>query len=370
MSRLPVAVIGAGHLGRIHARLLAAMPDVELVAVVDPDAAARTQVAADCRTEALADHRQILHRAQAAVVATPTRFHHQVAMDLLRGGVHLLVEKPLTSTLGEGQELVDAAAKYGLTLQVGHIERFNPALTAVREHLQQPKFVEAVRAGGFTFRSTDIGVVLDLMIHDLDVVLDLVDSPLRSVDAFGLALLGRNEDVARAHLEFENGTVADLSACRVSPHQRRQMQLWTERGYGSIDFAERKATLVRPSEALVKRELDPARLSSEARQELKERIFQDHLRVEELAVPDRNALLDELEDFKRAIRTSTAPRVDGRQACRALAVAEQILAKIGTHRWSADADGPSGPLATPLPSTLRGPHWRYASDEVPRREAG
>ena len=170
MRRLRLAVVGVGHLGRIHARLALGLENVELAAVVDPLEANRFQVAVDCGAQALADHRELIGRVDAAVIATPTRFHHQVGMDLLSHGVHLLIEKPLAGSLAEAEELAAEAQRRGLVLQVGHVERFNPAWSAALPHLRDPKYIEAVRCGPFSFRSTDIGAVLDIMVHDLDLV--------------------------------------------------------------------------------------------------------------------------------------------------------------------------------------------------------
>lgn len=370
MKKLKLAVVGTGHLGRIHATLLAGMSDVELVAVADPSPTARERVAADCGAKAVSDHQQLLDNVDAAVIATPTQSHHAVALDFLRRGIHLLVEKPLASTSAQAAELVECAERHRATLQVGHIERFNPALTAAAGHLRDPKFIEATRISGFTFRSTDIGVVLDLMIHDLDVVLDLVRSPLRSVSALGLALVGRHEDVAHARLEFENGCIAHLSASRVSSSMRRQMQVWSSYALGTIDFAARTASIMRPSETLLRRALDLEQATAETAAHLKDHLLEEHLPVEHLRVETRNALADELHDFVESVRTGRAPRVDGQQGLAALRVADQILASIGHHAWDGTETGAVGPLATPPPPTLRGPHWDFAPHPTPRREAG
>ncbi len=227
MNRLRVAVIGAGRLGGFHAQKLAQLPEVELVGVADPVESQRSRVAAECRTAAFADYRELCGRIDAAVVAVPTRLHHALGKELLRRGIHVLMEKPLTPTAAEADELVALARRQRLVLQVGHVERFNPALAAASPHLRSPHYLEAVRASGFTFRSTDVGVVLDLMIHDLDVVLSLVRSELRRVDAMGISVLGGHEDVANARLEFANGCVAALSASRVSYEPVRHMQIWS-----------------------------------------------------------------------------------------------------------------------------------------------
>jgi predicted dehydrogenase len=366
---LRLAVVGVGHLGRIHARLILGLGNVELVAVVDPVEANRFQVAVDCGAQALADHRELFGRVDAAVIATPTRFHHRVGMELLSQGIHLLIEKPLAVSLTEADELAAEAQRRGLVLQVGHVERFNPAWTAVLPHLREPKYIEATRCGPFSFRSTDIGAVLDIMIHDLDLVLSLVRSPLAHVDALGLAVLGRHEDVANARLTFENGCVAALSASRVSSTPRRTMQVWTSRRFARIDFAERTAEVVAPSEAVVARQIDVERLSATEREQLKAELFEKHFSRETLTVDRCDALTAELEDFVTSVRAGHLPRVDGRQGQAVLAAAEQILAKIGTHRWEGSVEGPTGPLAIPAPRIVPAPHWDAARHRS-RKQAG
>ena len=372
MRRLRLAVVGAGRLGGFHAQKLARMDGIELVAVVDPVAEARHRLAAECNTEALPDCRGLADRIDAAVIAAPTRLHHPLGMELLDSGVHLLVEKPLTPTAAEADALVDAARRAGVVLQVGHVERFNPAMTAALAHVRDPKYIEAVRASGFTFRSTDVGVVLDLMIHDLDLVLSLVRSPVREVDALGLSVLGGHEDVANARLHFESGCVATLSASRVSYEPARRMQVWSPRAMADVDFATRTTTVVRPSETLLARRFAVDSLSPDQIEHYKTHLFDEHLPRETLENDAVDALQLELDDFVQSIRTSRPPRVSGQQARNAVALAEQILAKIHIHPWDDTAHGPTGPQATPSPSVIPAPHWHMAPSRAPieRREAG
>ena len=358
MNKLKIAVIGAGRLGGFHAQKLAKHPEVRLVAVVDPVEAARQRVAADCGAQTADDYRPLLEHLDAAVIATPTLLHHEVALDLLRGGVHVLVEKPLCATRAEADELIEVARSNRLVLQVGHVERFNPAFAAVAPQIRNPKYVEAVRAGGFTFRSTDIGVVLDLMIHDIDLVLSLVRSPVRRVDALGISVLGAHEDVANARLEFASGCVAALSASRVSYESVRRMQLWSAQAFAGIDFAARTATLVRPSETLLRRELDVERLSPEQLDHYRQHLADEHLPREHMELRAVDALALELDDFVAAIRTGRAPRVGGESGRDAVAVAEMILARIRTHAWDGLPEGPIGPLAaTPGHRHVPAPHF-------------
>ncbi len=367
MSKLKMAVIGAGHLGRFHAKLLAGMPDVELVAVADPVEAARNAVAAECNTRSVDDYHELADHIDAAVVATPTAMHHRVSLDLLRYGVHLLVEKPIALSVSQADEMIKLAKRNGAVLQVGHIERFNPAMQVAGPFVRDPKFVEATRASGYTFRSTDVGVVLDLMIHDLDLVMSLAGNTVTRIDALGLAVFGPHEDVAHARLEFASGCVANLNASRVSHVARRTMQVWSSRAFSTLDFAQRTCSVVKPSQAVMERSVDFSTLSPAEKAAQKDRVMGEHLPLEQLTGEATNALSDELRDLIDSVRLSRAPRVTGEQGRDVLSVAEQILAKINTHRWS---HRDAGPMATPEPSILRGPHWGHAPVTGPvHREA-
>ncbi|MBN1911400.1 MAG: Gfo/Idh/MocA family oxidoreductase [Pirellulales bacterium] len=372
MKRLRLAVIGAGRLGGFHAQKAAAHERVELVAVADPVAAQRNRVAAECGTRAVSDYRTFLDQIDAAVLAAPTRLHHQIGLVLARAGVHTLVEKPICPTLQESQELVSAARRAGIVLQVGHVERFSPALEAAGPCVGRPKYIEAVRASGFTFRSTDVGVVMDLMIHDIDLILSLVDSPVRRVEALGLSVVGGHEDVANARLHFESGCVAALSASRVSHEPARRMQVWSADGLAEIDFGRLETRLVRPSDTLVQRRFDVDALSLEEIERQRKDFLDVHLPRESIACEGVDALALELDDFVESIETSRAPRVTGEDGMAAVGVAESVLAKIASHRWDDRVNGPVGPLALPRPHVLSAPHWHLAPPDTPaeRREAG
>ena len=371
-NKLRMAVIGTGRLGGFHAQKLAQRDDVALLAVVDPVAANRQRVAAECHAEARADYAGLLGQLDAAVLAVPTSLHYAVAREFLEAGVHLLVEKPLCATRAEADELVAIARRRGVVLQVGHVERFNPAFQAAALQLPDPKYIEAVRAAGFTFRSTDVGVVLDLMIHDIDLVLSMVRSPLCKVDALGISVVGGHEDVANARLEFECGCVATLSASRVSYEPVRQMQVWSARAFGGIDFAGRTATLVRPSETLLRRRFRLEGLTPEGIEHYREHFAEEHLPREQLTFDAVDALALELDDFVQSIRTPREPRVNGEAGRDALAAAEQILARIHSHCWDASIEGPAGPLALAGRHVISAPHFDLAAVPVPavREKAG
>lgn len=367
MKRLRIAVIGAGRLGGFHAHKLVGFPHVELTAVADPLPANRNRVAAECNTTPLADHRPLLGKIDAAVIASPTLLHHQLAMELLEAKIHLLVEKPLCATLAEADELVETAHRNQVVLQVGHVERFNPAITAATLHTRDPKYIEAVRAAGFTFRSMDVGVVLDLMIHDIDLVLSMVRSPLRRVEALGISVLTSHEDVANARLEFESGCVATLSASRVALEPARRMNIWAPKAFAHVDFATRTTTLVRPSEALLRGQFRADRLTLDEIEQGKDHLVEEHLLREQKRFDAVDALNLELQDFVDAIVTPRSPRVTGEAGRDALAVAERILDSIRTHAWDGAAAGPVGPVAIPYPRMVPPPHFDLPAIE---RKAG
>lgn len=372
MNALRVAVIGAGHLGRIHARLLKQVDGVEVLGIADPVEAARNQAAGECGAPVVANYRDLIGRIDAAVVATPTVYHHSVGIDLLGSGIHLLIEKPLASTLAEANELVAAARAAGAVLQVGHIERFNPGLSAIAGQIGSPKYIQASRMSGYTFRSTDIGVVLDLMVHDIDLVLALARSPVQKVEALGVSVMGGHEDIAQARLTLASGCVANLTASRVSYRPERVMQVWSAECFAAIDFSTRAATIIRPCEQLLRRELNVDALPAERKLHLKDHLFEELLPTSTFQPDATNALLEELKDFAESIRHSREPRVTGEDGRDALAVAEQILNEIESHTWNGDADGPIGPLLRPAPSILKGPHWsrdRAPNDAARRKEA-
>ncbi|MDX1947901.1 MAG: Gfo/Idh/MocA family oxidoreductase [Pirellulaceae bacterium] len=370
MSDIRVGVIGVGHLGKIHAKLLGQVAGAKLAGVVDPMREAREQVATDLGTTAHADHTTLLGHIDAAIIATPSRLHHAVALDLLRHGIHVLVEKPITLSIGDADELIAEANARRLVLQVGHVERFNPALVAAAPHVCEPKYIDGVRSSPFTCRSTDIGVVLDLMIHDIDVVLSLVADELVSVQALGAAVFGPNEDWAQARLTFAGGCVANLSASRVAWQPQRGMQIVCADAVAALDFATRKAKLMRPSETILAGELDVNALTPAEKTHLKDHLFSEYLPLADLPTIETNALLEEQRELVGAIRGEGAVRVSGQDGRRALDVAERILAEIAAHRWDGANDGPIGPRFEDRQAVLRGPHWQQAFRAATRRKAG
>ncbi len=325
MKPLKVVVVGGGHLGRIHARLLHDLPGAELLGVVDPDPQARAAVQAACPVPTFAELDHLLPRLDAAVVASPTCTHAAVAQRLLAHGVHLLVEKPLAATAREAQTLAELAQARGLVLAVGHVERFNPAVEAAGPFLRSARWIQAVRVGPFTGRSTDTGAVLDLMIHDLDLVLAHAPGRLVQVQAWGQAVLGRREDVAHALLWFDSGTVVQLTAARVAPQPRRVMHVWSDGGYCELDFAARCCRTIQPSETLRQRPLLVEELPPAECKQAASHLYQRYLVRHEQAEPECNQLAEELADFLAAVREGRRPRTSGAEAAYAVAVAEQIV---------------------------------------------
>ncbi len=374
MNRLKVGVVGVGHLGRHHARILAAMPEVELVGVVDARPEQAAAVAQACQTRALADYRSLLGEVDAVSVAVPTLAHREVAGAFLEHGVPTMVEKPLATTLREAEELVALAEARGTLLQVGHIERFNPALQALDGLAFRPKYIAAERLGTYTFRSTDIGVVLDLMIHDIDLILSMVSAPVRSVEAVGVGIFGGHEDVANARVTFEDGCVANLTASRASFQAVRKMRLWGAEGYLTLDFAAKAGTMIRPSEKLRRGEVDLEGLDLSQPAAVKERIFGKILRVDQVQAEGREPLALELEDFIHAVRSGSRPRVTGGDALRSIRLADQILRSLESHAWEGHVGGPTGPyhlpepLAEPIVNLPAPKSWRYRGLRTERNQ--
>jgi predicted dehydrogenase len=337
MAKLRAGVIGVGHLGRHHARIYAGMEDVELAAVVDRDLARAQEVAGRHGGRAFAELSALDVPLDLVSVVVPTELHGEVASHFLQRRVPVLVEKPMTSTVEEGRRLAALAKESGVCLQVGHVERFNPALRAARRLNIQPRFIEAHRLAPFSFRSIDIGVVHDLMIHDLDIVLHLVPSPLKEVRAVGGALLSRNEDIASARLEFEDGTVANLTASRVSLKPMRRTRVFSRDFFLSMDFGKKYAFLARkpadfPARLMQKWSLI-ATTPPERLPEIAATAFRDLIEIQELTLDDEEPLQAELASFVQAVRGGTAPEVSADEALRALEAAAAVLEQIRARRW-------------------------------------
>lgn len=327
MTAIRMAVIGVGALGRHHARILAGLDGVELIGVVDADPQQGQQVAESAGTQWYPDHRGLLTEVDAVTIAVPTFAHARIATDFLDNGIHTLVEKPLTADLSEAIPLVRAAERTGALLQVGHVERFNPAFQTAAPLCDNPRYIRAERLSPFSFRSTDIGVVHDLLIHDLDLVLALTGSTVRQVDAVGMTLMGEHEDAVQVRLTFENGCIADLSASRIHPQARRATTIWTATRCIQVDFAAGEVTSYQPSNRL-QLGPSPVELASQPGadlEQLKKDVFGSFIEVTQVPVPARDALTAELTEFVNCIQNDTNPTVTGQVALQSLEVAERIL---------------------------------------------
>lgn len=309
MQPIRTAVIGTGYLGRFHAEKFAALPEAELVAVVDIQSERARETAARLGTRALADYRELDGQVDAVSIVVPTSLHHEVARHFLARGVHVLVEKPITVTLAEADELIALARDRDLVLQVGHSERFNAALMALDPILLQPLFIESLRIAPFRPRGTDVCVVLDLMIHDIDIIQHLVASPVRSIDASGAQVLSEETDIANVRLQFENGCVANVTASRVSSHAERKMRIFQPRNYLSLDFQNRVLRIHR---------MGTAGAHSATPEIL----------VQEQAFEANDSLLLQAGAFLRAVRTGGQPVVTGEDGRMALHTAAEIRRQL------------------------------------------
>lgn len=345
MNRLKMAVVGVGALGRHHARILSELDEVELVAVAETNPETGTRVAEQCGTQWVPDFLALLNRVDAVSIAVPTTAHRLVAAEFLKRKVPVLVEKPLAGNVEEAEQLVEMADRFGVILQVGHVERFNPATVVASQLCGPPKYVRAERLSPYSFRSTDIGVVHDLMIHDLDLVLAMVGSPIRRIEAFGVCLMGGHEDSVQARLVFEDGCVADLTASRIHPSGKRELQIWSAHGCVTANLTSREVVSYAPSETLRcdMPPVDRARQPQADIEQLKSDVFGRFLTVTKAAVPDTDALTAQLSAFVECINTGRQPLVDGHQALRSLRAADQILDSIASHQWDGVAHGPVGP---------------------------
>lgn len=333
MSHVRMAVIGVGALGRHHARIVSQIPGVELVAVADPNGIQGRQVAEAAGTKWVADHRTLIDEVDAVTIAVPTGFHLSVATDFLENGIHSLVEKPLAADLTDAMQLVQLAKQTGAILQVGHVERFNPAFQAAAKLCDHPRYIRAERLSPFSFRSTDIGVVHDMMIHDLDLVLSLVNSPVARVEAFGVTLMGEHEDAAQARLIFENGCVADLSASRIHPTTRRAATIWTATRCLNVDFGSREVTSYSPSVRLRcgTSPVERARQPGADIESLKQEVFGSLIEVQKTVPAVQDALTAEISEFVDCVRSGSQPTVTGTVAVEALKVAERILGLLAVQ---------------------------------------
>lgn len=310
MSRLRAGVIGVGYLGRFHAQKYATLEDVDLVGVVDASRERGEEVAAEVGTTAFTDHRELLARVDLVSIVVPTQYHFTVAKECLEAGCHILLEKPVTQTVAEADELIRMAAERRLVFQVGHLERFNPAILALKGELKNPLFIESHRLAPFKPRGTDVNVVLDLMIHDIDIILNMVPSTVKVVNSVGVPVLSNEVDIANARLQFDNGCVANVTASRASREAMRKIRIFQSDAYISIDYQERKIAIFRKGGKGLPIPGLP------------------NVTMEEKSFEQGDALLAEIRAFVDAVSTGSAPPVTGEDGKRALELALQINQKL------------------------------------------
>ncbi|MFN6162812.1 MAG: Gfo/Idh/MocA family protein [Planctomycetota bacterium] len=346
-DKLRIAVIGGGHLGRIHAKLLATRQDIELVAVCDPSAEARNEVETKLALPTRSTYESLKDQIDAVVIASPTIYHHAIGRWCLDRGIHTLIEKPIACSVREADDLIACAERNDCRLQVGHIERFNPAWTWTRQSIDRESIhhIDARREGVYTGRSTDIGIVLDLMIHDIDLVLSLIAEPVDSIRAFGRSVLGEHEDFAVADLVFRNGATAHLRASRISPCPVRSMEIHGHNEWLEIDFSTSRCSVTRPTEDVASGELQADTLPLAERMKVKDEMFSRWLSKTEVNPPATNAMGNEHSDFIESIRSGRSPLVSGRDGARALRVACEIANQIASQSQAIDGIIPASRLA-------------------------
>lgn len=332
---LRAAVVGVGHMGRHHARIYAEMPATRLVGVVDIDGERAARVAAEYGCSVIPRLEDLIGKVDAVSVAVPTVDHVAVAQPLLEAGIAVLVEKPLAPSAEEARRLIGIAERSGALVQVGHTERFNPVVRAIQRMEITPKFVEAQRISPFTFRSADVGVVFDMMIHDIDIILHLVRSEVATIDAVGVAVLSSNEDIANARVRFANGSVANLTASRLALKTERRIRVFSPEAYLSLDYQQRRGIAIRKTAHEDILEIARRRgLRSLA--ELAAQDYSSLVRVEPLSIEDTEPLRAELEAFVRAVATGEPPPVTAADGLAAVELASRITASIREQRWEVE----------------------------------
>lgn len=329
-TKVKIGVIGTGHLGSLHAKMYSEIDTVNFVGVFDADSQRRDDTASKFKVTAFSSIEALLNAVDAVSIATVTTSHFAVARQALSSGKHVLIEKPITSTLAEADELIALAKERNVLIQVGHIERFNPAIISLESYTLKPMFIESHRLAQFNPRGTDVAVVLDLMIHDIDIILSLVNSPVKQIDANGVAVVSDTPDIANARLQFENGCVANVTSSRISRSKMRKMRMFQSNAYIAIDFQQGSADVFR-----LGNEGEGSIWSTMLLGQIGEGKKKRSIIYEQPEIKKINALKYELESFVRAVVTNTRPIVNGEDGRMALDVAQQIMNKIQIQRFDA-----------------------------------
>ena len=328
MQRLKVAVVGVGHLGKEHARVYAELPGVELYGVVDIQGKQAEKIAQQYNTRHFSNYKEVIDKVTAVSIAVPTKSHYAIAKEFLQQGVHVMIEKPMTGTVSEARELIGISKEKKIVLQAGYIERFNPAIVAIKKLSINPRFIECHRLSPFTFRSADIGVVLDLMIHDIDIILHITGSKVKKFDAVGVNVISDKEDIANVRVQFENGCVANITASRVSLTPMRKMRLFSEDSYISIDYQKKEALIYKKSPKLTLKSLNISEMDVSTIADLRSYVFGDLLKIEHIKMDDYEPLKKELESFVDCIVGHKEPVVSGAEGLKAIEVANDIMCEI------------------------------------------
>jgi predicted dehydrogenase len=328
---LPVAVIGCGRMGRLHARVYSQMPRVKLVGVCDADLEAASAVAEEFGGTAYASAESLPSDLAAVTIAVPTKFHLDIALPLLKRGVACLIEKPLAESSAQGRKIVDAGRDGKALIQVGHIERFNPAVRAMGRLGIKPRFMEVTRISPLTFRSIDVGVVLDMMIHDIDIILQLANSTAVKIDAVGVSVIGQVEDICNARITFANGCVANLTASRLAMKTERKLRVFSMDAYVSIDYQKKYGIVVRRTGNVDSIRDTVARIKSGEIEDLSQLNFADLVNIEELQIDDIEPLRAELDSFVDAVTGQAAPPITGEDGLAAVELAERIVEAVNQN---------------------------------------
>lgn len=347
MSHVRVGIVGAGHLGRIHTKLINNVPSAKLTVIAEPQPLMQQKMLDQYNCPVVSDYRKIADDVDAVIIATPTVIHHEIASFFLDRGIHTLIEKPMTHCEAQAQELCQLADRNAATVQIGHVERFNPAVKKALEFIGQPKFIEASRCSGYTFRSTDIGVVHDLMIHDIELMNWMFGSQVIDSHSVGMSVFGGHEDVARTWLHFEGGGVANLTASRCSFEPERSMKIFGTDGFASIDLATSTLKAIRIPSWVRQRAFNFQDCSSDQAEFVKANLFSEVLPLQEVAVEPANAIQLEQVDWIESILEQRQPTVSAETGYQAVKVAQRVLDQIATHSWSEGDQSMTGPFAVP-----------------------
>ncbi|MGA2171572.1 MAG: Gfo/Idh/MocA family oxidoreductase [Sedimentisphaerales bacterium] len=334
MDKLRTAVVGAGKMGEIHARVYSDLPQSDLVAIVDIDLDKANRLAKKYRCQAMSDAAELIGKVDAVTIAAPTSEHYSLAKPLIQAGVPVLIEKPLASTVAQAKDIVALARQAGCLVAVGHSERCNPVVQAMKRLQIEPKFIEAARISPYPFRSTDIGVVLDIMIHDIDIILSLAASKVKAVEAVGIGVIDpNNEDICNARITFENGCIANVTASRLALKTERKIRVFSRQAYLSVDYLKKTGVCIKaaPNVNVVEKIRQLKKAGTFA---LLTQNWQDLLHVEKLDVNDAEPLRLEQEAFLRAVADrSLRPEVSAEEGLAAMECAEMILDSMKKHSW-------------------------------------